>query len=332
MMPVMGEDMEIVEIILKCRKCGLEGRSQFFKKSKQYKNGYDSICKKCHVENTKILKEKYNGMETPTSKKKRLSDIGIKICISCKKEKSFDSFYKTHKVNGRRHSMCIECVQQDRIDRSEQYMLTKTRSKNKTLLTEYLQFNKEWHCIKKCAIHGKLPYEKIGIHQKLEKGCRTARLYCIPCKQKRNKHYINEERKEERLKSGKPIKCTSCKMTRSLCDYSLSTLKHLHARCLDCMKKIQKRSEDSRMMIKRYGFKLSVKDFNKMLEEQNGVCKICGGINKNKRLAIDHCHRSGEKGIVKIRGLLCSACNVSLGGFKDSPELLRKAAQYLEES
>lgn len=63
-----------------------------------------------------------------------------------------------------------------------------------------------------------------------------------------------------------------------------------------------------------------------MLEMQGGVCAICGGKDKNFRLAVDHCHQTG-----KIRGLLCSACNKAIGGFKDSPMLLIKAMRYLHK-
>ena len=59
-----------------------------------------------------------------------------------------------------------------------------------------------------------------------------------------------------------------------------------------------------------------------MVEQANG-CAICG--NSDKRLHVDHDHATG-----KVRGLLCMECNVSLGKFKDSPELLRKAIVYLE--
>ena len=44
-----------------------------------------------------------------------------------------------------------------------------------------------------------------------------------------------------------------------------------------------------------------------------------------KRLAVDHCHKTG-----KIRGLLCSTCNLMIGNAYDNPEILRSGANYLE--
>jgi hypothetical protein len=50
------------------------------------------------------------------------------------------------------------------------------------------------------------------------------------------------------------------------------------------------------------------------------------------RLSADHCHKIQEQtGETVVRGLLCGQCNAGLGRFKDSPEILRKAAQYLEQ-
>jgi hypothetical protein len=74
----------------------------------------------------------------------------------------------------------------------------------------------------------------------------------------------------------------------------------------------------------RYGITLD--DYEKMLFEQCGVCKICLNppSGKKKRLAVDHCHITG-----KVRGLLCDHCNVGLGRFKDDAELLECAILYL---
>ncbi len=67
-------------------------------------------------------------------------------------------------------------------------------------------------------------------------------------------------------------------------------------------------------------------------KKQNNVCAICGNPEiaidqrgKLRNLAVDHCHKTG-----KIRGLLCTNCNKGLGHFKDSPDLLTKAIEYLK--
>ena len=63
-----------------------------------------------------------------------------------------------------------------------------------------------------------------------------------------------------------------------------------------------------------------------MLTAQAGRCAICHKPpGKNQELAIDHCHIENH-----VRGLLCTSCNNGLGRFKDSPDLLRAAADYLE--
>lgn len=77
---------------------------------------------------------------------------------------------------------------------------------------------------------------------------------------------------------------------------------------------------------------MTVVDYEFMLKSQNGVCAICGQSetkktgNKIDLLSVDHQHTTS-----KIRGLLCSKCNVGLGNFRDDPKLLRKATEYLEK-
>jgi hypothetical protein len=74
-------------------------------------------------------------------------------------------------------------------------------------------------------------------------------------------------------------------------------------------------------------------DFDAMLDAQGGRCAICrtdkafSGGGDGRRLAIDHCHSTGV-----VRGLLCGNCNRMLGLVKDDPEVLRRAAVYLEVS
>lgn len=45
---------------------------------------------------------------------------------------------------------------------------------------------------------------------------------------------------------------------------------------------------------------------------------------KKKAFVLDHCHETG-----RFRGYLCDRCNVGLGKFRDSPDLLGKAMLYL---
>jgi hypothetical protein len=67
-----------------------------------------------------------------------------------------------------------------------------------------------------------------------------------------------------------------------------------------------------------------------MYKEQGSACAICKrtdtGVARTKMLSIDHNHVTG-----KVRGLLCNWCNQGLGHFRDSPELLIKAAEYLKK-
>jgi hypothetical protein len=64
------------------------------------------------------------------------------------------------------------------------------------------------------------------------------------------------------------------------------------------------------------------------LKTQEGRCALCGTheIFLKKALNADHCHVTGAK-----RGLLCDRCNSGIGFLQDDPEILRKAAAYLEK-
>lgn len=75
----------------------------------------------------------------------------------------------------------------------------------------------------------------------------------------------------------------------------------------------------------KYG--ITQDEYNKLFEEQNGCCAICGKHQSEfkKALHIDHNHKTG-----KVRGLLCFNCNMGIGRLQDSKELLLKAVDYLE--
>lgn len=75
----------------------------------------------------------------------------------------------------------------------------------------------------------------------------------------------------------------------------------------------------------RYG--ITVSELEGMFVNQNGQCAICQTefLNRNK-MHIDHDHTTGN-----IRKLLCGDCNRGLGGFKDNPDILTQAINYLKQ-
>ena len=77
---------------------------------------------------------------------------------------------------------------------------------------------------------------------------------------------------------------------------------------------------------RRKKYNLTPEQVDQMLKDQNGACKCCGGINQDGRpLFIDHDHTTN-----KVRGLLCKDCNSALGWARDSSQLLRALADYLD--
>lgn len=75
----------------------------------------------------------------------------------------------------------------------------------------------------------------------------------------------------------------------------------------------------------RFRMGLTRAEYDGLLRAQDGVCAICGWeCSSGRRLAVDHDHRTG-----KVRGLLCTKCNMGIGMFWDETDLLHKAADYL---
>ena len=92
----------------------------------------------------------------------------------------------------------------------------------------------------------------------------------------------------------------------------------------------------------RRNFGISLETYKKMHVKQNHRCANCGyvaldytdfetwkkyhssALGKATTLAVDHDHDTG-----KVRELLCNTCNNGLGCFKDDPELLKNAINYL---
>lgn len=145
--------------------------------------------------------------------------------------------------------------------------------------------------------------------------------------------------------------CTKCKEMLPASSFYIHrySLNGLSSRCKPCARETDNKRYDPTVKAKRktyveeykasergrqsiqqgrlkHYFGLTVERYEEMLNEQNGLCKICQRppTGKRSRLSVDHCHETGV-----IRGLLCSLCNSGLGFFQDNPERLLVASEYL---
>jgi len=128
------------------------------------------------------------------------------------------------------------------------------------------------------------------------------------------------------------FQCTSCKNELILNkNFTLSQHKRGRKKCSPCQKKLnadyhRRNPKFIREYNLNYKYGISVKDFNLMLHNQDNKCAICkiDQCEINKNFCVDHCHSTK-----KVRGLLCSKCNISIGKFKDDINILKKAVKYL---
>ena len=91
-----------------------------------------------------------------------------------------------------------------------------------------------------------------------------------------------------------------------------------YRRAWDAANQDRKRASGRKARRKLQGIK------NPTGETRSGPCQICNG--HQDTLHLDHDAKTGE-----ARGWLCGPCNRAIGMMKDSPVLLRRAADYLEE-
>jgi hypothetical protein len=123
--------------------------------------------------------------------------------------------------------------------------------------------------------------------------------------------------------------CARCDRFRPISEFysrgvSKTGLQRYSAYCKPCTAERHAERPDyaHRAKVKRYG--ITTDHYAALLARQGGTCAICKRPPSARRLAVDHCHTTG-----KVRGLLCSPCNVSLGQFGDDPRRLVEAAKYL---
>lgn len=72
---------------------------------------------------------------------------------------------------------------------------------------------------------------------------------------------------------------------------------------------------------------ITTQQFEQMFINQGSCCAICKRLDSGgKNWHVDHCHETN-----KVRGILCHWCNIALGGFMDSVNILNAAIQYVSK-
>jgi hypothetical protein len=129
--------------------------------------------------------------------------------------------------------------------------------------------------------------------------------------------------------------CSKCKAVKAVTEFHKNTRESsgLRSDCKECRKPVLKSYRDSfKDRDRKAAFKLrygiTMDQWNQMFIDQCGRCVICEVDlpPMGRGVHTDHCHNDGT-----VRGILCRDCNPALGAFKDNPNLLRKAAEYIED-
>lgn len=78
-------------------------------------------------------------------------------------------------------------------------------------------------------------------------------------------------------------------------------------------------------LLRLYG--ITLEEWQILYDKQKGCCIVCEKhqAELTKPLCVDHCHETN-----KIRGLLCSPCNLSLGFLKEDRNIALRLVDYID--
>lgn len=137
---------------------------------------------------------------------------------------------------------------------------------------------------------------------------------CTKCKIEKS---IKNFYKQRQGKYGVGSRCKSCRLKEK------QTPKYVQKRIAYRKSALGKASR-KREIVKRYN--LTLEQYDKMFEIQNGVCFVCNEANPSgNRLHVDHNHKTG-----KIRKLLCTRCNLLAGRLEKDNKIVEKIRKYLK--
>lgn len=95
--------------------------------------------------------------------------------------------------------------------------------------------------------------------------------------------------------------------------------------CMTTRRADRARNPPTNLAKRRGRYRLSVAALDALVLRAGGRCEICQCDLHFDDANIDHDHETRA-----VRGLLCRTCNIGLGYFRDDPELMTVALQYLK--
>jgi hypothetical protein len=121
--------------------------------------------------------------------------------------------------------------------------------------------------------------------------------------------------------------CPDCEQVKPEAEFTRSraSANGIATYCLPCHNQRGKKSVAKRggsrtyHLTRRYG--ITAEEADALLDAQGGLCAICRAA---PAVHVDHDHATGA-----VRALLCFNCNGGLGQFRDDPDVLRAAADYV---
>lgn len=237
------------------------------------------------------------------------------ICRVCKEIKEVSRFVKNNQRKSGYDTKCKSCHS----DYNKKYVVQRRKENYK--LKVKIAIDKKY-CLE-CFIE-----KPINAFVKCFSSKDGHRNKCAACGSKKQ-YELQEARMRHRINNNIILICVDCNIEMKSEECWRAQLKAKNPRCKKCTKKRNDKWSDLKSISTQC--KVTRAQYNTLLEKQNNVCAICETQERRRlhgktvRLCVDHCHKSG-----KIRGLLCSSCNQSLGLMKDNPSQLRAAANYLE--
>ena len=305
-----------------CFRCHqVKPLSEFYKSTTSL-DGHRGVCKKCDCADAR---ESYDY--TPRWKRlleaRTLIPQGLNRCAECNEIKPLTEFFRRPEFATGYPPRCKECdrkrTHQERTDRRERFV------------------NIEPPATKQCGrCHEIKPSDEFSADtstsDKLAWHCKACQLEMARIMRRRQ--YVKE------LPNMETKICEHCHQEKPISDFRLNPHKREYCRwCLECESqngrlKTLTRKEQNKLAYRKTKYGILYGEYQELLKSQNYVCAICGKPETRgtrwgtvRSLAVDHDHGTSQK----VRGLLCDNCNNGIGRFHDDPELLRKAALYLEK-